>query len=101
VSFVDTNRLEEMIRDPKGFLHGAPDLAIEILSPSNTIQAMKKKADEYFENDTRLVWVVAPEDRTVVVLRPDGSERVLTVTDSLDGEDVIPGFSLVVGELFS
>lgn len=84
----------------EGFLKGAPDLAVEILSPSNTVKEMKDKALEYFESGSKLVWIVKPYDRSVVVLRPDGSERVLSVTDSLDGEDVIPGFSLVVGELF-
>jgi len=98
ISFVAKDRLDDITRDPKGFLHGTPDLAIEILSPSNTVQAMKKKSVEYFENGSRLVWIVAPADRTVVVLRPDGSEA--TVTDTLDGEDVVPGFSLVVSELF-
>ncbi len=98
VSFVAKDRLKSMTQDPKGFLHGAPDLAVEILSPSNTVPAMKKKAVEYFENGSRLVWIIDPEDRTVTVLRRDGSE--ITVADTLDGEDVIPGFSLAVAKLF-
>ncbi len=98
ISFVAKDRLNDMTRDPKGFLHGSPDLAIEILSPPNTVEAMKKKARDYFESGSRLVWIVAPDDQTVTVLRPDGSER--TVTGTLTGEDVIPGFSLDVSELF-
>jgi len=96
VSFVAKNRFKE--QDPKRFFRGAPDLAIEILSPSNTVQAMKKKATEYFENGCRLMWIVSPEDRSVTVLRLDGTETI--VTDTLTGEDVVPGFSLVVAELF-
>ncbi len=98
VSFVAKKHLDDMTRDPKGFLHGSPDLAIEVLSPSNRIRAMKKKAIEYFESGSRLVWFVVPDDRTVTVLSPDGVET--TVTDTLTGEDVIPGFSLDVTELF-
>ena len=62
--------------------------------------AMKKKAREYSENGSRLVWIIDPDSRTVTVLRPDGSERVLTVAETLDGEDILPGFSLLVSELF-
>jgi Uma2 family endonuclease len=100
VSFVSQTRFDELEQDVDGFLKGAPDLAVEVLSPSNTVPAMKKKALEYFESGSRLVWIVGPEDRTVTVLRPDGSEGVLTGADSLDGEDVVPGFSVVVSELF-
>ena len=100
VSFVPHDRLSDMTRDPKGFLHGAPDLAIEILYGSGTLPAMKKKAREYFENGSRLVWIIDPDSRNVTVLRPDGSERVLMVEDALTGEDVVPGFSLKVSELF-
>ncbi|MFH1116765.1 MAG: Uma2 family endonuclease [Pseudomonadota bacterium] len=100
ISFVTNGRLNKMTHDPKGFLHGAPDLAIEILSPSNTVKAMKEKALEYFESGSRLVWIVSPKDRTVTVLRPDGSERVLTVEAGLDGEDVIPGFSIEIKDVF-
>ncbi len=100
ISFVSNARLHDMTRDPKGFLHGAPDLAIEVLSPSNTVKAMKKKALEYFESGCRLVWLVVPDDRTVVVLRSDGSELILTTKDALTGGDVIPGFSVETGEVF-
>jgi len=98
ISFVAKDRLDGMTRDPKGFLHDSPDLAIEILSSSSTVNAMKKKALEYFESGCRLVWIVDPGSRTVTVLRPDGNET--TVADTLSGEDVLPGFSLVVTELF-
>ncbi len=100
VSFVEESRFRSMTRDSEGFLYGAPDLSVEILSPSNTVKAMEEKAVEYFENGSKIVWIVNPDDQTVLILRPDGSEKVLNVRDILDGEDVIPGFSLVVSELF-
>ncbi len=100
VSFVPKDRLADMIREGEGFLYGAPDFAIELVYASNTLPAMKKKAREYSENGSRLVWIIDPDSRTVTVLRPDGSERVLTVAETLDGEDILPGFSLLVSELF-
>ncbi|MFH0822899.1 MAG: Uma2 family endonuclease [Pseudomonadota bacterium] len=100
VSFISMERSGELGQDIDGFLKGAPDLAVEILSPSNTVKALKEKAVEYFDSGSKLVWIVNPYDRTVLVLRPDQSESLLTAADSLDGEDVVPGFSLAMGELF-
>ncbi|MFH1115214.1 MAG: Uma2 family endonuclease [Pseudomonadota bacterium] len=98
VSFVSRTRFDELEQDVDGFLKGAPDLAVEVLSPSNTIPAMKKKALEYFESGCKLVWLIAPDTRSVTILRPDGSET--TVTEILTGEDVVPGFEIAVSELF-
>lgn len=100
VSYISMDRFRRIGRDLEGFLKGAPDLAVEVISPSNTIKSVKEKSLEYFDSGSRLVWIVNPYDRTVLVLRPDGSERLLCLSDSLDGEDVIPRFSLVVSELF-
>jgi Uma2 family endonuclease len=100
ISFVAKDHLDDMTRDPNGFLHGGPDLAIEVLSPSNSVQSMKKKALEYFESGSRLMWLVVPDARSVVVLRPDSSELTLTAKDILTGEDVISGFSVEIAELF-
>ena len=52
VSFVAKNRLQGLTRPPRGFFQGSPDLAIEILSPSNTVEEIHSKIVEYFENDT-------------------------------------------------
>jgi len=101
VSFVAKERLTDMIREGEGFLYGGPDLAVEILSPSYTVRAMKNKVAEYFENDCRLVWLVDPQDESVTVLYPDGRERLIAgETEILSGEDVIPGFLLGIDDLF-
>ncbi|MFH0821159.1 MAG: Uma2 family endonuclease, partial [Pseudomonadota bacterium] len=78
VSFISMDRFNELEQDADGFLKGAPDLAVEILPPSNTVKEMKDKAAEYFTSGSRLVWIVNPYDEAVVVLRADGSEKVLT-----------------------
>jgi Uma2 family endonuclease len=81
----------------------APDLAAEVVSPDQTPAAMAKKARTYLRADTRLVWVVWPQSEHVDVWRAGvltAPVRVLGMGDSLDGEDVIPGFTYPVAELF-
>ena len=79
----------------------SPDLAVEVLSESNTRREMADKLVEYFSSGTRLVWYIDPPTRTVFVYhRPGDPTRVLTVADALDGEEVLPGFTLPVADLF-
>lgn len=67
VSFIDGARLQGLKRPPKGFFEGAPDLAVEILSPSITVGEMSTKLSEYFENGTRFAWVIYPDEKFVLV----------------------------------
>lgn len=78
-----------------------PDLAIEILSQSNTDREMERKRGEYFGQGVSLVWEIDPETRTATVYRPDGTVMELTEADRLDGGDVLPGFSLALSDLFA
>jgi Uma2 family endonuclease len=97
VAFVSTARLPGG-RLPQGFIRGGPDLAVEVLSPSDDPVEVQRKVRDYLEAGTRLVWVIAPSARTVTVYRPDGSARLLRDSERLDGEDVLPGFELPLGE---
>jgi Uma2 family endonuclease len=82
--------------------HLAPDLAVEVLSVSNTPGEMARKRREYFEAKVRMVWEVDPRPRTVAVYVRDGAPlMVLTEDQTLDGRDVLPGFSLPLRELFA
>jgi Uma2 family endonuclease len=101
VSFVSKERLQGLRRLPKGFFQGAPDLAVEVISPSNTFEEIYTKLVEYFDNNCRVVWVINPDERSVVVYRQPQPDRLLKMTDSLDGEEVIPGFTLPVAQLFA
>lgn len=83
-----------------GWTQGAPDVAIEVLSPHDTSSAMQRKTLQYLEVGARLVWIVDPGARTVTVYRPDGTARVLREDDTLEGGDVLPDFGGRVGELF-
>jgi len=99
VAFVSTEKLPDG-RLPEGVLQGAPDLAVEILSPSDNPVDVQRTVRDYLEAGTRLVWVVAPAAKTLTVYRADGSARLLTERDQLDGEAVLPGFMLSLAELF-
>ena len=78
-----------------------PDLAVEVISRSNTRKEMDDKLKEYFEKGVRLVWYVRPRTRVVdVYTAPDRFTR-LSASMQLDGGDVLPGFSVQVGELFA
>jgi Uma2 family endonuclease len=101
ISFVAKERLQGLEELPDGFLEGAPDLAIEILSPTNTIEEIHAKLVEYFENGAQLVWIIHPNERYILVYRcAQEPDRLLKSTDFLDGEELIPSFSLPVAELF-
>jgi Uma2 family endonuclease len=101
IAFFAKERLQGMTELPSGFLEGAPDLAVEVLSPGNTVEEIDEKIAEYFENGARLVWVVSPTQHYILVYRSaQGPDRLLKSIDSLDGEDVVPGFTLPVADLF-
>lgn len=100
LAFVSAGRLPGG-KVPRGFIPGAPDLALEILSPSESASEVQQKVSDYLEAGARLVWLVAPEARTATTYRPDGSARLLREGDVLDGEDVLPGFTIPLSELFA
>lgn len=78
----------------------APDLAVEVLSPSNTQREIEKKIELYQSTGVQLVWIVEPKKRTVKVHRLDGSPFLLRARDELTAEPVLPGFRLSLVELF-
>ncbi|MDE0638821.1 MAG: Uma2 family endonuclease [Candidatus Poribacteria bacterium] len=97
VAFVSTERLSE--EKLKGF-SVAPDLAIEIVSPSDKHYDVTEKALAYLKAGTQLVWVIEPIMKTVTVYRSETDSTLLNYEDTLTGEDVVEGFSCPVAELF-
>jgi Uma2 family endonuclease len=77
-----------------------PNLAVEVLSESNTEREMQRKVGEYFRNGVELVWLIDPQDRTARVYRSTSDVRVLGERDTLDGGTVLPGFELPLADLF-
>ena len=98
-SFVRADRLPVEGIGP-GLLKLAPDLAVEVLSPSESASELEEKLDDYSACGTPLVWVVDPVRRTVMIVASDAPVRWLREGDVLDAGDVIPGFSCAVAELF-
>lgn len=99
VAFVRSERLTDDAESQERFLELAPDLAVEVLSPSNHAREMSDKVLEYLAAGTRLVWVVEPRRRIVTVYTPDRTARILREDELLDGGDALPGFSLPVRAL--
>lgn len=85
---------------PEGFFEGPPDLAVEVLSPSDTAFDVDEKIAEWLRAGCAMAWVVNGRRRSVSVHRPGGLVSVLTETDTLDGGDVLPGFRLPVARIF-
>ena len=99
LSFVTRERLADI--DKSHFFEGAPDLAIEILSPTNRPYQMRAKIAEYLAAGCRLVWVVDPKRRIVTTYRELLTPRVLAVGEQLDGEDVLPGLRIELSAIFT
>jgi Uma2 family endonuclease len=98
-SFISWERLTPEAAD-QPFAHIAPDLAIEVVSPGDRGSDIEEKVQAYFDAGVRLVWVLFPKTRSVHVYRADGSAVRLVGDATLTGEDVVPGFSVKVSELF-
>lgn len=100
VSFVSWDQFPNRELPDEALWSVHADLAVEVLSRSNRPGEMERKRREYFEAGCRLVWTIDPETRTATVDRPAGEPTVVDETDTLDGEDVLPGFTLRLGDLF-
>ena len=100
VSFIRWDRIADrrVPMDSIGPL--APDLAVEVLSPGNTKREMAEKRQDLFAAGTRLIWIMDPRKKTVSVYRTVDECRVIESDGCLDGEDVLPGFSLTIREWF-
>jgi len=85
----------------RGFIPGAPDLAVEVLSPDDRPGYVREKVAEWLEAGTVAVWVVDPRARTVTIHAPGRAPSTLGEADSIRGDKVLPGFELSVRELFS
>jgi len=99
VAFVSKHRVDQagMV---KGYWVGAPDLAVEVLSPDDSRRKTDAKAKHWLSAGAKLVWVVDPKRRTVNVYRSLTEIFEIIESDILDGGDVVPGFQLAVADIF-
>lgn len=100
IAFVRAERIQATGR-VQGYGEGAPDLAVEVLSPGNTKREIAEKVEEYFAAGAHLVWIVNPKSKTVTVYRSLTEIATLTEKDTLDGGEVVPGFQIPVAEIFA
>ncbi len=99
VSFIALARSPE--RWPGGWIPICPDLVVEVVSPNDRIGEIEDKVADWLSAGVPLMWVVYPGSHTIQVHRPGEGVRILNETDALDGEEVVPGFTLPVREIFS
>lgn len=98
--FISNERLPT-IEDLDKFATSAPDLAVEVMSPSNTTREMEKKVALYFAAGARAVWVFNPKKRTAAVYTSPTDVKVLSEQETLEGGEVLPGFRLELSKLFA
>ncbi len=98
LAFIETARLSAIGR--RGYAALAPDLAAEIVSPDDRPGELLGKVGEWLDAGTRLVWVLDPERGQARVYRADGGVAIVDASGSLDGEDVLPGFTCPLPEVF-
>lgn len=87
--------------ESEGFFAGAPDLAVEVLSPSDKASDIQAKTRDYLVAGARLVWVIDSETQTVTIYRPSGEAHVYSGSDEVSGEAILPGFSFRCADLFA
>lgn len=100
VSFVSAKRFPANQPLPTGYYKLAPDIAVEVLSPGDLVSEVDTKIEDYLKAGVKLVWIIHPTNRTVLVYRQDRTSSIFRDTDHLDGEDVIAGFRCPIAEIF-
>lgn len=100
VAFIRAGRFPAGRLPRRGFAEIAPDLVVEVISPSDTPAEVQAKVRDWIEAGVRMVWLMYPEQRTVHVIRSLQERLILDDSAVLDGGDMVPGFSCRVAELF-
>jgi Uma2 family endonuclease len=100
IAFVRMERFEKTPK-VKSYREGAPDLAIEVTSPSDPVSKVEEKVTEWLEAGALMVWIISPKLKTVTVYRSLTDVNILTEKDTLDGGEVVPGFQIPVAEIFA
>ena len=100
VAFIAQSRLP-VDEIPDSFIELVPDLVVEVVSPGDTRREVREKVEDWLRAGVKLVWVLYPTTRTATVYRALNDVTNLTEGDLLDGEDVVPGFTCRVEELFA
>ncbi len=100
IAFIRRERIPET-GIPKEYWPGPPDLAVEVLSPSDTFYEVEEKIEQYLATGVSVVWVINPKKRTVTIHRPQSEAKTLAENDTLDGQNVAPGFQYNIARMFA
>jgi Uma2 family endonuclease len=100
VAFVSRKRIQE-VGDVEGYWPGAPDMVVEVISPSDTYTEVEEKVVQWLSAGVRMVLVVDPRRRIVTVYRSLTDITILTEGATIDGGDVVPGWKMQVDDLFA
>lgn len=103
ISFISKARLiaEGFKRQSKRFFPGAPDLAVEILSPNNSRTEIDKRLRDFFASGTQIAWIINPDEECVEICHSLERRALVGSGGVLDGEDLLPGFRYRIAELFT
>ncbi|MDF0553474.1 Uma2 family endonuclease [Kamptonema sp. UHCC 0994] len=100
-SWVRIERWEALTSEEKDkFLPLCPDFVIELRSPSDSLQTLRSKMQEYIDNGARLGWLIDPKRRVIEIYRPDRDVEILSSPSTVSGEDVLPGFVLDLTQIW-
>jgi Uma2 family endonuclease len=102
ISFIPKERLKRLgfRRHTRQFFPGAPDLAVEILSPNNTRAEMDERLADFFASGTQLAWIIHPQEQFVEICHSPVQRKILGSGAVLDGEQLLPGFQYPIADLF-
>jgi Uma2 family endonuclease len=100
IAFISKPRVEQ-VGDTAGYWPGAPDLAVEVLSPDDRVSEVEEKVSEWLSAGSQQVWVVSPKLRTVTIYTSLTDIVMLTEKDTLKGGGVVPGFEISIAEIFA
>jgi Uma2 family endonuclease len=100
VAWVEKARIEALAPDPANFLPLAPDFVIELRSATDKLATLQHKLAEYRDCGVRLGWLIDPQEKRVEIYRVDRPTEYLSQPEQLSGEEVLPGFMLVMAEIW-
>jgi Uma2 family endonuclease len=100
VVYVAANLVQEQT-DETTLIDGVPVLAVEILSPNDTVEEIGEKIDDYLAAGVALVWIVNPHDQTITIYRANAEPQLVNVSQELNGDPFLPGFRVAASEVFA
>ncbi len=100
-AWVELSRWNSLIRQQQeGFVPLCPDFVVELRSPSDALKTIQNKMQEYLDNGAKLGWLIDPQRQVVEIYRPSQQVEILQSPNTVSGEDILPGFSLDLAEIF-